>query len=68
MRYGTLEREGRFIPIINFNKKKIVLINFRDILTLLQFHTNNLVNSLRFLKRNLVKKDTKKWESKSSFN
>lgn len=60
MRYGTLEREGRFIPIINFNKKKIVLINFRDILTLLQFHTNNLVNSLRFLKRNLVKKDTKK--------
>lgn len=22
MRYGTLEREGRFIPIINFNKKK----------------------------------------------
>lgn len=68
MRYGTLEKEGRFIPIINFNKKKIVLINFRDILTLLQFHTNNLVNSLRFLKRNLVKKDTKKWESKSSFN
>lgn len=68
MRYGTLEREGRFIPIINFNKKKIVLINFRDILTLLQFHKNNLVNSLRFLKRNLVKKDTKKWESKSSFN
>lgn len=60
MRYGTLEKEGRFIPIINFNKKKIVLINFRDILTLLQFLKNNLVNSLRFLKRNLVKKDTKK--------
>lgn len=65
MRYGTLEREGRFIPIINFNKKKIVLINFRDILTLLQFLKNNLVNSLRM---NLVKNDTKKWESKSSFN